>query len=246
MQVEATSRIQFGRTEIAYGIRRSSRRRTVSVAIDPDDGVLLTAPTGVPVDRLDQVVRDKAPWILDRLRRVDDAEPPPTPRRFVSGETFLYLGRQYRLRVRPMARPGPALLKAGWLSVEVDKALSGAVRASAVRDGLVAWYRARAAQRLPERVAVWSRALGTEAVGDVLIADQRRRWASCDPAGNLRFNWRIIQAPLALVDYVVAHEVAHLSHPDHSARFWDALEAVMRDFAVRRAHLRVLGSRLAW
>ena len=246
MQVEATSTVRFGRTDIAYGIRRSPRRRTVSVAVDPEDGVLLTAPVGVPVERLDEVVKDRARWILGKLRSADEAEPRPAPKEFVSGETFLYLGRQYRLRVLARKTPGETKLKAGWLLVEVERSLSGPRRASAVRDGLVAWYWAMAQQRLPERVQAWAHAAGGKPIGDIIISDQRRRWASCDSAGNLRFNWRIIQAPLRLVDYVVAHELVHLQHHDHTATFWLALQEVQEDYGKRRRQLRELGPLMEW
>ena len=246
MQVEVVSKVQFGRTAIPYAIRRSPRRKTVSVAVDPEDGgVVLTAPVGVGVDRLDRVVRDRAPWILERLRRVQKGDPKPSPRRFVSGESYLYLGRQYRLRVVD-SDLGEAKLKAGWLEVPVQAALKGSQRAEAIRVGMVAWYRARAAQRLPERVEAWREAAGRRMVGKVIISDQRRRWASCDAKGNLRFNWRIIQAPLRLVDYVVAHELVHLRYPDHTAAFWRALEDVQNDFEMRKKRLKGLGPRLDW
>ncbi|MEM9116037.1 MAG: SprT family zinc-dependent metalloprotease [Myxococcota bacterium] len=246
MQVEATSTVRFGRTSIPYGIRRSPRRKTVSVAVDPEDGVLLTAPVGVSVERLDRVVKDRAPWILGKLHQTEASEPRPAPREFVSGESFLYLGRQYRLRVVPRKHPGPAKLSAGWLAVEVERGLKASRRASAVRDGLVAWYWARAEQKLPERVQAWAHAAGGKRIGDIIIADQRRRWASCDSAGNLRFNWRIAQAPLRLVDYVVVHELAHLRHRDHTPAFWRALEEAQSDYGVRRRSLRGLGPGLEW
>jgi predicted metal-dependent hydrolase len=122
----------------------------------------------------------------------------------------------------------------------------GPRRASAVRDRLVAWYRARAAQKLPERVQAWAHAAGGKPIGEVIISDQRKRWASCDPKGNLRFNWRIIQGPLRLVDYVVAHELVHVRHRDHTPAFWRALEEVQGDFDDRRRRLRELGHQMEW
>jgi predicted metal-dependent hydrolase len=246
MQVEATSTVRFGRTSIPYGIRRSPRRKTVSVAVDPEDGVLLTAPTGVPVERLDRVVKDRARWILGKLRQAEASEPRPAPREFVSGETFLYLGRQYRLRVLPRKEPADTKLHGGWLHVEVERGLSGPRRVSAVRDRLVTWYRTRAAQKLPERVQAWAHAAGGKPIGEVIISDQRKRWASCDPKGNLRFNWRIIQAPLRLVDYVVAHELVHLRFRDHAPAFWTALGAVIPTYLELRTRLRQTGWRYDW
>ncbi len=107
------------------------------------------------------------------------------------------------------------------------------------------WYRAHANRRLPERVAAWAPRLGV-APGAVVIRDQRKRWGSADPAANLRFNWRIIQAPLRLVDYVIAHELVHLRYPDHTRDFWAALGQVMGDYEERREALRVMGREMVW
>jgi hypothetical protein len=92
---------------------------------------------------------------------------------------------------------------------------------------------------------LWSKKLGTVPPA-VLIRDQRRRWASCDPMGKLRFNWRIIQAPMRLVEYVVAHELVHLTHRQHTAEFWAVLGKVIPDYEARREALRGIGASLQW
>lgn len=246
MTVAERSSVRFGGTRIDYAIRRSRRRGTVSVVVDPTDGVVLTAPARTPVTRLDAVVHTKAPWIVQRLRRVSDIPPPLPAREFTSGETFLYLGRQYRLRVEPEAREvGPLVMSAGWLHVRLPPGLDAEHSAAFVRAALVDWYRRRARERLPEVVATWARRLDV-AVADVLVRDQRKRWASCDARGTLRFNWRVIQAPASGVAYVVAHELVHLLHRDHSAAFWRTLGRVMPDYEKRRAALRAIGPRLEW
>jgi len=245
MVVRETSAVQFGRTRIEYGIRRSPRRKTVAVAVEPGHGVLLTAPVDVSVKRLDRVVHDKARWLVDRLRLVGQAEPGLPPREFVSGESYLYLGRQYRLRVLPRAGNGDAKLDRGWLTVPMQRSLEGRRRSLAVREALVAWFRQHSAQRLPERVSRWYRKVGVQEP-QVLIRDQQKRWGSCDAKGNLRINWRIIQAPMRLVDYVVVHELVHLLHKDHTKEFWAALGRVMPDYDHRREELRRLGRRLEW
>jgi predicted metal-dependent hydrolase len=231
------SEVRFGLTTIPYLVTRSHRRGTVSIAIDPAMGVLLTAPQATPIARLDRVVHDKARWIVERLRRgpVERA----AAREFVNGETFLYLGRQYRLRIAVGAVPRVALT-GGWLVVTVP--VGGA---AAVRKAVVTWYRHHAAERLPERAAIWAKKMGV-AAPVVLIRDQRRRWGSCDPKGNLRFNWRIVQASMRLVDYVVAHELVHLAHRKHTAAFWAALGRVVPDYEARREALRGMGARLEW
>jgi predicted metal-dependent hydrolase len=231
------SEVRFGLTAIPYVVRRSQRRGTVSIAIDPSMGVLLTAPQATPIARLDRVVHDKARWIVERLRRgpVERA----APREFVNGETFLYLGRQYRLKIASGAVTRVALT-GGRLVVTVPVG-----SAAAVRKAVAAWYRHHAAERLPERAAIWAEKMGVP-VPVVLIRDQRRRWGSCDPKGNLRFNWRIGQAAMRLLDYVVAHELVHLAHRKHTAAFWSALGKVMPDYEARREALRGIGARLEW
>jgi predicted metal-dependent hydrolase len=235
------SEVQWGRTAIPYAIRRSARRGTVSVAIDPEEGVLLTAPTTTPVERLDRVVRTKARWIVERLRRQSELPPALHEREFVSGETFLYLGKQYRLGI-DHRREGAALLH-GHLVVGAPH--DPTRRSAHVRRVLVTWYRQHAQERLPEIAGVWARKLHVE-VGAVLMREQRRRWGSCDRSGLLRLNWRIIQAPRACIEYVVAHEVVHVRHPNHTPAFWAALGRVMPDYERRRARLKALGASLVW
>ena len=102
MTATETSAITWGERQVAYTIRRSARRKkTVAVTVDPTGGVLLVAPEHFATSRLDAVVRRKAAWIVQRLLRVQSHEPPLSPREFVSGESVLYLGRHYRLKVHP-------------------------------------------------------------------------------------------------------------------------------------------------
>jgi len=162
------SEVRFGLTAIPYVVRRSQRRGTVSIAIDPAMGVLLTAPQATPIARLDRVVHDKARWIVERLRRGPTGAERTAPREFVNGETFLYLGCQYRLKFAVGAVPRVTLV-GGRLVVTVPEG-----SAAAVRQAVLTWYRHHAAERLPERAAIWAKKMGVP-VPVVLIRDQRRR-----------------------------------------------------------------------
>ncbi|PKN30973.1 MAG: hypothetical protein CVU63_25515, partial [Deltaproteobacteria bacterium HGW-Deltaproteobacteria-20] len=102
-----------------------------------------------------------------------------------------------------------------------------------------------AGERVPERASEWAGKVGV-AVPQVLVRDQRKRWASCDKAGVLRVNWRIIQAPMRLVDYVVAPELVHLVHPNHTPEFWARLGRAMPDYEGRRERLRQVGRGYEW
>lgn len=233
------SHVDFGRTRIGYAIERGARKKTVAVAVEPTGAVRVRAPQGTPVARLDAIVERKARWIVERRQRLEDLPPPLSPREFVNGETFRYLGKQYRLRVVEGA--GTVRLLGGHLVVSSQSQGDE----GEIRRALVAWYRERAAERLAARVPVWAERLGVHA-GRVLVRDQRARWGSADAAGNLRFNWRIVQAPTRLLDYIVAHELVHLVYPDHTRDFWATLGRAMPDYEARREALRRLGRHVVW
>lgn len=239
------SQVQWGTTPIPYAIRRSSRRGTVSIAVEAGGSVVLTAPAGVPVGRLDLVVRKKARWIVERMKARRRSEPPPAPHEFVSGETFWYLGRQYRLRIEGGQEGDRVALRGRWLQVAMGHPQKPQDRAQRIRAALASWYREHAADRLPERVAAWAQQVEV-AEPELVVREQAKRWASCDKAGVLRVNWRIIQAPMWLVDYVIAHELVHLRVRDHGSVFWALLGKVMPDYEERREGLAQIGPRLVW
>lgn len=98
---------------------------------------------------------------------------------------------------------------------------------------------------LPDRLAEVCRRLRIDKPS-IVVREQRRRWGSCDASGALRINWRIVQAPIPLIDYVLVHELAHREHRDHSREFWRAVDLAMPDFEERRRRLRTLGPSLEW
>ena len=242
MTAPESSAVTWGETRLPYTIRRSARRRkTVAVTVDPAGSVLVVAPERFATDRLDAIVRRKAEWIALRLRHAESQGPPLAPREFVSGESVLYLGRHYRLKVHA-APSGAARLRGGWLHVPAP---AGPQQAAHVQAALVSWFRRHAAERLPERVAAWRVRAGVP-LPRVVIADQQKRWGSCDQCGTIRLNWRIVQAPMRLVDYVVVHELVHLRHRGHGRDYWQAVGRVMPDYERRREDLRRYGIGLAW
>ena len=237
-----TSAVTWGETQLVYTIGRSTRRsKTVAVTVDPGGTVLVVAPERFPIDRLDVLVRRKAPWIVQQLRNLQSLPAPPAPREFVSGESVFYLGRHYRLKVHPAAT-GDAKLRGGWLYVPAP---DGAEQTAHVRAALVSWFRRQAEERLPGRVEAWSAKAGV-AMPRVAIVDQQKRWGNGDRRGTIRLNWRIIQASMRLVDYVIVHELVHMQHRKHGPAYWQAVGRVMPDYERRRQDLRQRGVSLVW
>ena len=193
--------VRFGDTTIEYEVRRSERRKkTVQITVD-GGGVQVAAPMTTPESELRAIVRKRAPWILSQASgEILEA----APKRFVSGETLPYLGRNFRLIVQSADVRSPEVCFDHWrFRVDAPKTLNGDARYDSIRRSVVGWYRDRAAERLPGVVERWWPRLGRSEKSQILIRDQRQRWGSCAPDGTLRFNWRAMMLKPALIEYVV-------------------------------------------
>lgn len=234
--------VRFGTTTIEYDVRRSERRRkTVQIMVD-GAGVHIAAPVETSEEELRAIVRKRAPWIM---RKASSAALAAPPKRFVSGETLPYLGRNVGIIVEPGRVRSPLVRFDHWrFRITAPAGLSGEERYDAIRKPVVGWYRTRAADRLPKVVDQWRPQLGLTGTCRVLVRDQKTRWASCAPDGTLRFNWRTMMLKPALIEYVVVHELAHLIHPNHSQDFWTTVTKAMPDAPDRRKALQAAGREL--
>jgi predicted metal-dependent hydrolase len=232
--MEATERscVQYGRTRIEYAVLRSTRRGTVSIGIELDGTVLLRAPATTPITRLDTVVHRKAAWIVRQVRDVDLFAPLPTPREFVRGESFLYLGKQYRLAVG---------------DVEAVRLRGGELVAPTAnrRECLAEWFANKAQSYIRMRAADVAARMSIDCP-PILVRDQEKRWGSCSASGEVRVNWRIVQAAPRLIDYVLTHEFVHLRYRRHGREFWAAVGTSLPDYESAREALRLLGPQLVW
>ena len=231
--------VSFGDARIRYRVVRSPRRRkTIEVTVDEPGFVKVAAPVDTPPEQIEATVRRRAGWIIRHEGAASAALP---PRRFVSGESLPYLGRSVRLTVHPTDGARVGIRFHHWqFDVDVPRSLHGEARLERVRAAFEGWYRERAATKLPPRVARIASHLGVQPKA-ILIRNQRRRWASCAPDGTLRFNWRAIMAPPALLDYVVAHELAHLRVRGHTPEYWSVVAQAVPDYRLRRERLREVG-----
>ncbi len=235
-------RVQFGDATIEYEVYRSGlRKKTVEITMD-GGRVLVAAPSDTPDSKLEAIVRKRAPWIL---RQAPDSAFQSTRKRFVSGETLPYLGRNVRLIVEPADVPSPDIRFDHWsFRIAVPIGLDESRRYDGIRKAIVRWYRQRAAQRLPRTVELWRKRMGWPETPRVLIRDQRQRWGSCAPDGTLRFNWRVAMVHPELAEYVIVHELSHLKVSSHSAEYWALISNLLPDAQQRRRRLRDAGKML--
>lgn len=230
-------------------VTRTEDRQTLALSVHPGGEVTVAAPKGERLSRIVEAVAGKSEWIIrqqEYFRQIHRT----WPRRFVSGESYYYLGRQFRLKVtrsRRKHQSAAVQMAAGKLNVLVSKEVGANEQAEFVRSQMVTWYRERTQTHLAQVVSRFCDTLG---VGEpaIRVRDFSRRWGSAQPAANgscdtLTFNWRIVMAPRRLIEYVAAHEACHLIHNDHSQDFWRLLARVMPDCETRRIELAIEGAK---
>jgi len=206
---------------VVYQVRRSDRARRVRVTVDLTRGVEVVLPRRAPEREAAAAIRELRPWIERRVAELEGARAAVAAR----GDTVPYLGRSLELSAQPWRT---RVLRRG----DVLFVPAGEARTPALER----WYRRAARSEIEPRLQRACALAGTS-YSRLTIRGQRTRWASCSRSGAMSFNWRLLLAPEAVLDYVVWHEVCHLEVMDHSPRFWRLLAA--RDPGYR-AHLRWL------
>ncbi len=202
----------------------------------------VAAPVTTSSSELQAIVRKRAPWILSHA---SEATLEAAPKRFVSGETLPYLGRNVRMLIERADVRRPSVRFDHWrFRIIVPDSLRDEGRCQTISKAVIQWYRERAAETTASIVKRWWAQLGRGGIPKVLIRDQRQRWGSCAPDGTLRFNWRTVMLKPSLMEYVVVHELAHLTHRNHSTDFWGHLSKAMPDAQERRRRLREEGRAL--
>ena len=222
---------------VSYIVKRNPRRRSVSLEVHPGE-IILRVPQRFASRHIPHILRQHAAWLLHRLAALEGARM-QTRREYVTGERFPYLGKSYSLNVVHSngTRKPYVGLKGGRLWVRTDTSADTGTPSLSVRRALLCWYRARASVYLVRRAAILSEAVGLHPAR-VTVRSQSGRWGSCSAKGSINLNWRLILAPIPVVDYVVAHELCHLQVANHSPAFWTVLSGVEPQFAKQRAWLK--------
>lgn len=227
-------RVLYGDSRIDYMIVRRPRK-TLEIAVEPDTSVVVAAPIEATIEAIEELLRRRAAWVTRQQRYFAQFLPRTPERQFVSGETHLYLGRQYRLKVVPHVQEAVKLTR-GFIVVQTHRPSRSAVTQELVE----AWYRDRALTKFAERVEINLRRFpDPEAYRPtgLIVRQLQQRWGSMSPSARLLLNRRLIQAPIDAVDYVITHELCHISEPHHGPAFYDLLDRVMPDWERRKLRL---------
>jgi predicted metal-dependent hydrolase len=206
-------------------------RRTIALIVDRDGRLIVRAPLRTSQKQIQRLVEQKAEWIKSKQALVSAKYTRFAPKTYENGEEFLYLGKVYQLAIVEQSKPALRLAERFLLSCK------GVPQAERI---FKKWYALQAKNVISERVQVLAARHGF-AYCQVKITSAQARWGSCSPRGNLNFSWRLVMAPLPVIDYVVVHELVHLHEKNHSRRFWDKVKTLMPDYKLQVGWLKTYG-----
>lgn len=235
--------INFGTTKLHYSLYEQARN-DVKISVDLVSGVMVYIPTGSNHDTVHNIIEGKAKWIYEKMEHLNEVKVNIATKEFVSGEKLPYLGRQYRLKVHREAinrftfnfNQGKfiARVPSNWAQEKVQTTLE---------DSLIAWYRSKGIKKVQERASYYESLLGAEAKS-IQLKTQHKRWGTCTPEGNIYLNWRIVMAPIQVIDYVIVHELTHIRIPEHNQTFWKLVKSILPQYKESKEWLRIHGMEL--
>lgn len=213
-------RITLAGQSIPYRIRRSKRAKRMRFIVEVDRGLEVVLPADFDASTLPPLLRKHRLWIIRQLREIEALEQKRQEQRNSHQQSILYQGTSLSIAL------STGSTKRRKLTLQEDRLLIQCHEQPTeeqLRVWVERWLRQQARQRLGEQVQVWSRCLGVTP-NKLFIKSQKTRWGSCSKAGNLSLNWKLIQVPFEVMDYVVLHEMVHLIESSHNKTFWSVIE----------------------
>lgn len=226
--------IQYNFLTITYKIIRK-RRKTIGIKITDKGEVVITSPFGVSEETIKNIIKKKQKWISDKVELIKQANFAHN-RAFEDRKRILFLGKELELEIIKVNKP-ICHVKIEDEKVRVFIDSSSIASNDTISSAIINLYRKEAARLFKERTDIYSRILG---VGPkrIFIKDQKTLWGSCSSKGNINYNYRIIMAPISIIDYIVVHELCHLIHMNHSKEYWNTVKFVLPDYEKRRKWLK--------
>lgn len=202
--------------ELLYTIKRSPKRKKLTITIERDRSVVVHAPASTSDEKIHAIVESKRQWIYEKTKHAQKHDiPHPPGKELVNGESALYLGRQYQIE----------LVKNSSEEIRFEQRFLIPSKYPAVRKRVLRkWYMDKAKEKILPRTQKIANDLGVS-YANAKIVDNRYRWGSCTTKNNINLNWRLIKAPWYVIDYVIIHELAHLLETNHTPRFWNIVHA---------------------
>jgi predicted metal-dependent hydrolase len=231
--------LQTEQGPITYSLKKSSHRRTLSICITEKADIVVSAPLRAQEDFIRKFIQEKSSWILDKVVEMRERKTQIDGKSFSEGARFLFLGKEAEIIVKEdeISRSQIEFYEGQW-TITVPKDLSTEDRNVLVKEKMIDWYRREAKEILGGRIFHFSRVMNVMPER-IEIRTQKRIWGNCDyRRQRIHLNWQLIQAPMDVIDYVVVHELCHLTVPNHSKRFWKKVASFMPEFNKQRQWLK--------
>lgn len=230
--------VKLGEQLISYRVKESHRARNIRLKISPDKGLEVVVPSRYPLVGLEPLLKSRETWILQKLDLLSRRARQRKENSLAERQAVSFLGKSYRLV--SVFQEGPPVVE-----LVGDKILVMLLqeRKDQISQVLESWLRHQAREIILERLEIIRRKLKIN-YNQVFIKDQKTRWGSCSSQGNLNFNYRLVMAPLPVIDYLVAHELAHLVEMNHSKKFWALVESICPEYKNHRQWLKDHGAEL--
>ena len=218
---------------LSIEVVRTKRRKTASIKI-LNGFVQAIVPDQISDFKVKELIKKRRSWIRKKLEE-QSKRITPSPKEYISGESFTYLGKNYRLKLVSGIKSDVKLM-GGYLEVSHPKKINN----NKIRDLLVEWYVNHASERLIKKTNRYAKIIGVSPIS-ISVKDYKSRWGSCSTNGDISYNWRIIIAPHHVVDYVVVHELCHLLEHNHSKEYWRHVSNNFQSYKECRNWLKMNG-----
>ena len=219
--------------KLVYKIQYS-KRKTLNISVERDRSIIVRAPENLSLERIDEIVQSKRNWIKDKINHTQKYPVDFKAKEFISGEGLLYLGRNYQLLV----------VEEDFEGIRFNQSFSISKSNQENANQLFKeWYLAKALEKIEPLAKKYAANLGVK-YNACKTSEMKYRWASCTPKNNILFNWRIIKAPMYVLEYLVAHELAHLIEQNHTPEFWNIVSIQVPNYEKAKKWLKEKGQLL--
>lgn len=214
-------------------VRSKKRRRTISLLIKEDGGMIVYAPSWITKEEIEKFIEKNHAWVSKKLSEKERAIG-MVEKTYSPGEKFLYLGEWYPLDIQEVSHGKPPL------TLSFGRFILDRAHIEEARNLFIQWYKKEAKEKLTGRINYYSRRLQLFPEG-VKVTSANYRWGSCSRDNRLSLSWKMIMAPLSTIDYILIHELVHIKEKNHSKRFWNYLESVLPDYRQHKLWLKENG-----
>jgi predicted metal-dependent hydrolase len=237
--MEVVDNIIINQRKIPFQMRRSPRAKRLSLRIESDQPrLLLVAPRYAMNFEIENFIRRQTPWIEKNWGRLEKKAALRPALKYADGDCYFYFGEPLSLKLIPSLSWKPTLRVSGnLLEISLHKAISRAEGKKTIKKTVETFYKQKASEVIHDRLQFFNEYYGLK-FKRVTFRNQKTRWGSCSSAKNLNFNWRLIMAPIEIIDYVTVHELCHLKYMNHSAAYWKLVAEMIPNHKIRRKWLK--------